>query len=294
MKDIKLLLKKGVSGDSDAESYRGIFLELYLALIEADVDKGIARRLINSLQYQSSSDGIKNPEEIYRKLTGFVASMLQEARPLQFTAEKRKIVTVVGPTGVGKTTTIAKLSSYFSLMELRKSALITIDGYRIGAEAHLRTYADILNIPFYTVYDAQDMKMRLDSLKDYEMIFVDTTGRGASDQEGLNLMKPVLDQLPRDEREIFLVMSATTKARDLLKIYESYSIFRPDKLIFSKIDETDSLGNLLNLVDKTELPVAYLTTGQKVPEDIEIAYPGRFARMILNDSIKGDQNEPGI
>jgi flagellar biosynthesis protein FlhF len=181
-------------------------------------------------------------------------------------------------------------------MEAKKVALMTIDSYRIGAEAHLKTYANILDVPFYSVYNEKEMRLQLDKLPDYELIFVDTTGRSPNDKKGMLIMEKHLSGIPPEEKEVYLILSATTKTPDLYLTYEKYSIFEPVKLIFSKIDETLSLGNLFNLKMRTNIPTAYFTNGQRVPEDIEIAYPRKFARRVFldrnNNSIeKGETND---
>ena len=289
--EIKKILRKSTAdfeGYPEFNEFKGIFLELFMDLMESGVDRKLAAKLINTLQYQMDTDNITDPETIRKKLFNILTTSLSVPAPLRLEPGKRKIVVVVGPTGSGKTTTIAKLSSYFKLMEGKKVALLSVDSYRIGAEAHLRTYAEILDIPFYAIYNERDLRFRIEKLSDYELVFVDTTGRSPNDKEGLLLMEKHLAGLPPEEREVFLTVTASTRTRDLFLIYEKYSLFNPDKFIFTKIDETFSLGNLFNLKMKTDIPTAYFTTGQRVPEDIEIAYPRKFARRVFLDYNKGE------
>ena len=291
MSEIKKILRKSTAdfeGYPEFNEFKGIFLELFMDLMESGVDRKLAAKLINTLQYQMDTDNITDPETIRKKLFNILTTSLSVPAPLRLEPGKRKIVVVVGPTGSGKTTTIAKLSSYFKLMEGKKVALLSVDSYRIGAEAHLRTYAEILDIPFYAIYNERDLRFRIEKLSDYELVFVDTTGRSPNDKEGLLLMEKHLAGLPPEEREVFLTVTASTRTRDLFLIYEKYSLFNPDKFIFTKIDETFSLGNLFNLKMKTDIPTAYFTTGQRVPEDIEIAYPRKFARRVFLDYNKGE------
>lgn len=281
--EIKKLLKATTTGFDGYTEFRGIFLDLYLDMVQNGVEKKIAGKLIHTLQYQTDADKIEDDRLIKKQLFNLLTSSISLPAPLRLEEGKRKVVVMVGPTGAGKTTTIAKLSSYFKLMENKKIALITIDSYRIGAEAHLKTYADILDIPFYAVYNEQDLRFRLDKLQNYDVVFVDTTGRSPNDKKGLLIMAKHLSGIPAEEREVYLILSASTKSADLYLIYEKYSIFKPDRFIFSKIDESISLGNLFNLKMKTDIPTAYFTTGQRVPEDIEIAYPRKFARKVFLD-----------
>ncbi|MCP4215033.1 MAG: flagellar biosynthesis protein FlhF, partial [bacterium] len=265
MAEIKTLLRKSTSNLEGVMEFKGVFLDLYMDLIQNGVDRKLAGKMINTLQYQIDSDNIADKDDIKKKLFNLLTTSISVPAPLRLEKGKRKIVVMVGPTGTGKTTTIAKLSSYFKLMESKKIALLTIDSYRIGAEAHLRTYADILDIPFYAIYNERDLKFRLDALKDYELIFIDTTGRSPNDKKGLFLMEKHLSAVPPEESETFLVIAATTRSPDLYLIYEKYGIFNPDKFVFTKIDETLTLGNLFNLKMKADIPTAYFTTGQRVP-----------------------------
>lgn len=289
--ELKKLLRKSTAeleGFAEYKEFKGIFMELFMDLVESGVERKLAGRLINTLQYQMDTDNISDQDMIRKKLFNILTTSISVPAPLRLEAGKRKIVVMVGPTGSGKTTSIAKLSSYFKLMEAKKTALLSIDSYRIGAEAHLRTYAEILDIPFYAIYNERDLRFRIDKLKDFDLIFVDTTGRSPNDKKGLLIMEKHLSGIPPEEREVFLTISASTRSQDLFLVYEKYSIFNPDKFIFTKIDETFSLGNLFNLKMKTDIPTAYFTTGQRVPEDIEIAYPRKFARRVFLDYNKGE------
>lgn len=288
MAEIKSLLRKSTTGLDGFTEFKGVFLNLFLDLVDSGVERKLASRLINTLQYQTEADNITNHQVVRKKLFNILTASVSAPEPLRLEKGKRKIVVMVGPTGSGKTTTIAKLSSYFKLMEAKKVALVSIDSYRIGAEAHLRTYAEILDIPFYPVYNERDLRFRIDKLKDFELIFIDTTGRSPNDKQGLLIMAKHLSGVPPGEREVYLTVSAPTRSEDLYLVYEKYSIFKPDKLIFTKIDESISLGNLFNLKMRANIPTAYFTTGQKVPEDIEIAYPRKFARRVFLDNNQGE------
>jgi flagellar biosynthesis protein FlhF len=290
MAEIKTLLRKSTTGLDGFNDFKGIYLELFLDLVDNGVERKLAARFIDTLQYQVDADAEQaaDHEVVRKKLFNLLVASISAPAPLRLEKGKRKIVVMVGSTGSGKTTTIAKLSSYFKLMEAKKLALLSIDSYRIGAEAHLRTYAEILDIPFHAVNNERELKLAIDKLKDYELLFVDTTGRSPNDKEGLLIMEKHLSGVPPTEREVYLILSAPTRSEDLYLIYEKYSIFRPNKLIFSKIDESSALGNLFNLKMKTDIPMAYFTTGQKVPEDIEIAYPRKFARRVFSYNNKGD------
>lgn len=280
VEEIRTLLQRAGAGiAAGGMELGGLFLELYLNLIEAGVEKETARRLIYALHDQAG-DGAADRHALKRRLFRILVSSLAAPAPLRLSGGRR-VAVLVGPTGVGKTTTIAKLASYFKLIENRKVALMTLDTYRIGAEAHLRTYAQILDVPFYAVYTPQDLGFRLRALAAMDLVLVDTAGRGAYDRDGILALQGLLAQIPAAEREVHLLVAATTKSEDAATVVSQFSCLRPDKFIFSKIDETASLGNLYNLRMHADIPAAYFTTGQRVPEDIEIAYPRKFARLVM-------------
>jgi flagellar biosynthesis protein FlhF len=292
--EIKKLLRATADFDGN-QQFKGIFSDLYLDLVESEVERELAEKLIHTLQYQTDADTINDTHLVKKRLFDLLTSSISLPSPLKPEKGKRKIVVMVGPTGCGKTTTIAKLASYFRLMESKRIALVTIDSYSIGAETHLKTYADILDVPFYSVYNEREMHLRLDRLKEEELIFVDTTGRSPNDKKGLLIMEKHLSGIPPKEKEVYLILSALTKTADLYISYDRFAVFQPNKFIFSKIDESLCLGNLFNLKMRTDIPAAYFTTGQRVPEDIEIAYPLKFARRVFgdynNDNEKGETYE---
>lgn len=181
-----------------------------------------------------------------------------------------KLIFFVGPTGVGKTTTIAKLASKFSVIQKKKIALLTADTYRIAAAEQLRTYANILEVPFRIIYTIEEMESALKDFMDFDYVLVDTAGHSHQNNEQRNIMGDFIHSVDGIvEKEIYLVVSATTKYRDLKSIADAYSEITEYKLIFTKLDETTALGNLLNVKLYTGAPLSYITCGQNVPDDIE-------------------------
>lgn len=181
-----------------------------------------------------------------------------------------KTVFFIGPTGVGKTTTIAKIASKFCVEQKKKIALLTADTYRIAAAEQLRTYANILEVPFRIIYTVEEMEAALKDFKDYDYVFVDTAGHSHQNVEQKNLMAGFIHSVDGlVEKEVYLVVSATTKYRDLKSIADAYSEMTDYKLIFTKLDETTALGNILNLKLYTNASLSYVTCGQNVPDDIE-------------------------
>lgn len=193
-----------------------------------------------------------------------------------------KVVFFVGPTGVGKTTTIAKIASKYSVDSKKKVALLTADTYRIAAAEQLRTYANILEVPFRVIYTIEEVEQALKDYKNYDYILVDTAGHSHQDEVQRNNMEGFIHSVDGlAEKEVFLVVSATTKYRDLLSIADTYSAITEYKIIFTKLDETTTLGNLLNLKLYTGASISYVTCGQNVPDDIEEFNPQKTVKQLL-------------
>ena len=196
--------------------------------------------------------------------------------------EGPRIVFFIGPTGVGKTTTIAKLAGRYCVEEKKKVALLTADTYRIAAAEQLRTYANILETPFRIIYTPEELQAAVEDYWDCDYIFIDTAGRSHQNTDQLEKMKEMVAALKRPESyQVFLVLSATTKYRDLQKIADCYGKIADFELIFTKLDETEAVGNLLNIKLYTDAPIAYVTCGQNVPDDMEAFDPQKTVKQIL-------------
>lgn len=194
-----------------------------------------------------------------------------------------KTLLFMGPTGVGKTTTIAKIASYYVVEEKKKVAMLTADTFRIAAAEQLRTYANILEVPFRVIYSEEELQKAITDFADYDYIFVDTTGHSHQNGELLDKMKQLLDTAAKSgECQAFLVLSVTTKYRDLQKISTNYKEITDYQLILTKLDETTTLGSLLNLKLFTEADIAYVTCGQNVPDDIEQFNPQKVVKSLLS------------
>ena len=193
-----------------------------------------------------------------------------------------KMVFFIGPTGVGKTTTIAKIASIFRVDQKKKVALLTADTYRIAAAEQLRTYANILEVPFRIIYTVEEIEKAMEDFKDYDYILVDTAGHSHQNSTQKESMSKFIHSVDdKTEKEVYLVLSATTKYRDLISIADSYKEMTDYKLIFTKLDETTTLGNLLNLRLYTNAELSYVTYGQNVPDDIEEFNPQGTVKKLL-------------
>lgn len=254
---------------------------LYNTMLESEVDEKYANQIVDEVDVTGQSnlpfDYILG--NVYQKMIlkfgraeGIIAV---EGHP--------KIVVFMGPTGVGKTTTIAKIASSYVVDEKRKVALLTADTYRIAAVDQLRTYANILEVPFRVIYSEDEAREAIQEFAEYDYIFVDTAGHSHQNEEQLNHTKKLVETVQEaGDCQFFLVLSATTKYRDLQRIVSSYNQVADYQLIFTKLDETDVLGNLLNLKLYTDKPIAFVTYGQNVPNDIELFNPQKTVKQVLS------------
>ncbi|WP_026828024.1 AAA family ATPase [Exiguobacterium artemiae] len=203
--------------------------------------------------------------------------------PIQVTTATSRFIMVTGPTGVGKTTTLAKLAAYYRLTKQQTVGLITTDTYRISAIEQLRTYADIIDIPLRVAYDLQEFEQAKAELSDCDVILVDTAGRNFLDAGYVEQLKKRHDF---SDTDVFLVLSLTSKYRDLEQIQQRFDQVPLSGFIFTKADETTDLWSIYGLVKKTQLPVFCLTTGQEVPEDIIWPTSAEVSRMIVERGLR--------
>ena len=252
---------------------------LYTDLIDSDVEDELARELVFRLRRHATADQLTNADVCKSLLTGMVESEITCASPITPRTGVRRVVALVGPTGVGKTTTIAKLAANFRLRDGVKMGLVTVDTYRIAAVEQLRTYAEIIDLPMKVVTSPLEMRRALDELAGLDLILVDTAGRSPRDDLKIQELKSLL--VEADVDEVHLVLSTAASARSLVATAEKFAPANVTALILTKIDEAAEMGTLLSAVRKIPLPISYLTTGQDVPDDIEPANAGRLARLIL-------------
>ena len=234
----------------------------------------ISNEVVGQLLQGIGDSGQAGSQQIFGQLTEKMITILEKD-----CSRDSKIITFVGPTGVGKTTTMAKLAAQFSLYLNKKVALITIDTYRIGAVEQLRTYGEIMGIPIDVVMTPKELKHIVDKHRDKDLVLIDTAGRPSKSSAQIRELKGFLEQI--EVGETCLVLSSTTRGRDLLKIVEDFRIVGYDSLIFTKVDETEILGPIVDIVSRTDVPVRYITNGQNVPDDIEEATPEKLAKLIL-------------
>jgi len=194
--------------------------------------------------------------------------------------EGTKIWVLVGPTGVGKTTTLAKLAAHFSLKERKRITLVTFDTYRIGAVEQLKIYAQLLGLPLEVAFHREDLTRIIEKNLHQDLLLIDTVGRSPRDTKHLEELKDFLTAHPLIENH--LLLSATTKEKDLGRVVQQYSFLPIKSYLFTKLDETEEYGPLLNQLLHDRKPLSYLTHGQRVPEDIELATKAKVASLVVN------------
>ena len=211
-----------------------------------------------------------------------IAELVQTTGSILPQPGEQKRLALIGPTGVGKTTTIAKLAAAFLLAGGKRVAMITIDTYRIAAVEQLKVYGEIMNLPVEVVMSADQLRDVLARHGNKDLILIDTAGRSPKDDVSLNELQNFLDVDP--EIEPHLVLSATTRERDLYETYSRFSALSPKSLLMTKLDECESLGVLLNIHLRNNCPLSYLANGQKVPEDLVQADAEGVSALILENS----------
>lgn len=256
------------------------YLELIRSqLIQNEVEPSYADQILDDLEsnYKKDVSLDKVLSDVYQK----IVLKIGQPQLIDIHAKKSKFIFFIGPTGVGKTTTIAKIASTLKLSKKVRVALVTSDTYRIAAVEQLKTYANILGIPLKVIYTTEEMTETAKELEEFDLVFIDTAGRSHNNMQQREDLQALLEIIPPEEREIFLVLSATTKYKDLVKISQTYQEITKYNLIFTKLDETDTVGNIYNIRMLTGAPLSYLTWGQNVPDDIGKVDAQKIAKQLL-------------
>lgn len=250
----------------------------YAALLESDAPEILARRLVRLAADRLEPDDYEHPAAIADALRNALAEMIPIAPPIAL-GGPRRIIALVGPTGVGKTTTVAKLAANIKLAAAARVGLITVDTYRVAAVEQLRTYAEIIDVPLAVASEPRHMKTALAELGDVDLVFIDTAGRGPRDQVKIRELAEFLAQAEPDE--VHLVLSAAAAPKSLKAAVEHFAAVAVNRVVLTKLDELEAPGALLGQVALSSRPLSYLTTGQTVPDDVEPADRDRLARLIL-------------
>lgn len=252
---------------------------IYNQMIDNEVDETYANQIISEIEQT-----LKKDSPIHQILSAVYQKIILKLGPskaLESENEATRFIFFIGPTGVGKTTTIAKLASSLIMEKKKRIAFVTADTYRIAAVEQLRTYANILDVPMRVVYSPEEMKAVREELNEYDVVLVDTAGRSHRNREQRDDIEQLILSVPEEAREIYLVLSVTTKYKDLLKITETYAQISDYRLVFTKLDETACLGNILNIRMATGASLSYATFGQNVPDDISRTDAQLIAKQLL-------------
>ena len=253
--------------------------QLYTELIDAEVEETLARDLVSRLKQRGTAKQLADPVAGKALLAGQLQAEIRCCGPIAPRRGSTKVVALVGATGVGKTTTIAKLAANFRLRDGVRMGLVTVDTYRVAAVEQLRTYAEIIDIPVKVVTNPAEMRRALDEMAGLDLVLIDTAGRSPCDDLQVQELKTLLAEARVDE--VHLVLSATSNVRHLEATAKKFLIANATAVILTKLDEAAGLGTLLSIARRVPLPISYVTTGQGVPEDIEPARPDRLARLVL-------------
>ncbi|WP_252224872.1 flagellar biosynthesis protein FlhF [Clostridium sp. ZBS2] len=267
--EMKVLLNRVIENTSKDEIKKIDKIEE--KLIDIDVDEEFHEEILSKIN--SIDDENVDKYELLR-------SVFEEVL-LECSGDISGKIALVGPTGVGKTTTIAKLAGKLSLIDKKNVGLITVDTYRIGAIEQLKTYAEIMNIPFKVVITIKEMEEAINSMKDCDVILIDTTGRSSKNTMQISELRAFVEKANPDY--VSMVISATTKNRDIVSILNGYSDLSYDNVIITKLDETTVYGSIYNIMKRSNKPVKYITTGQNVPNDIIVPTKEELARFMLGE-----------
>lgn len=250
-------------------------------MIQNEVEESIAEMLIDEVDRSLPEDAPLDQilAAIYQKI------ILMTGQPYVLDKEveegETKYVFFLGSTGVGKTTTIAKLASRMKLNCKKNIALVTADTFRIAAVEQLKTYANILSVPLKVVYSPEELGEMREELDQFDICFIDTAGCSHKNREQMENIKKLMEQIPISRREVYLVLNAGAKYNDLKDIADVYSDITDFSLIFTKLDETSSAGVMLNMRTYTDRPLSYVTWGQNVPDDIGKVDAQKIAKKLL-------------
>ncbi|WP_067838549.1 flagellar biosynthesis protein FlhF [Amphibacillus sediminis] len=265
------------TSQDERPSFPAAFESLLELLVEQEVESEIAQTLIQeTIEEAGSRDYTYLEAKILLKQKLKHLFSQYQVKSISF---QKKFIHLVGPTGVGKTTTIAKLAAMSMLKDNKKVALITADTYRIAAIEQLKTYAKILDIPIEIAYTTEDYQKARLKFQQYDLVFVDTAGRNFRNPKYVAELGKVVDL--EQDIETYLVLSMTTKASDVLAIFKQFQTIPLTSLILTKTDETASFGTVVNLAYRYQIGVAYLTNGQDVPDDIKQATPDLLAELVI-------------
>jgi len=254
-------------------------LEVYGHFVGQGLSEPLTQEVLSEVADELTPGALNDPDAVVECARRHLRRRVPAAGPLKLTPGRSQVVFLIGPTGVGKTTTIAKLAAEYAHARRQRVALITADTFRLAAIPQLRAYGDILGVPVEVAYTPEEVRAGIARYSQADLILIDTPGRSPRNAEQLSELKAILDAVP--EKQVHLALSASTRDDDLAHMVERFSVAALHSFIITKVDETDHLGAAVNLMHRTRMPVSYLTTGQRVPGDILVASSEQITELLL-------------
>ena len=261
--------------------YPEVLNERYKKLVQAGLSKLLAKDVVGALHTELGKDDLSDARVIDEKLGKELGKLIKLAGPIKCDGRGARTIVMTGPTGVGKTTTIAKLAAQYSIQEKRKVGLITADTYRIAAVEQLKVYADIIGVTLDVVLTPKELRQAIRRNSDKDIIFVDTAGRSQRNKTRLVELKNFVDAADPDE--IHLLINATTDRDEVFNIIDKFACVGVSSYLFSKLDECASPGLIFNVLAASDKPISYITTGQDVPDDIEVASEQGLIKLLFRE-----------
>ncbi|TMU87770.1 flagellar biosynthesis protein FlhF [Bacillus sp. BHET2] len=280
LKELKQMIST-LNSKNQFEKFTDIVQEILLYLKKQEVNDSILFHLGEYLEERINIGSFSTDpkdEWAHKEVNRFLQNHLLgiESGGMSY---KKKYINVIGPTGVGKTTTLAKMAAEAVIEKRMKIAFITTDTYRIAAIEQLKTYAGLLNVPVEVVYKMDDFKKAIEKFQDYDHVFIDTAGRNFREKKYVDDLKEIIDF--EHQMETYLVLSLTSKEQDMREIISQFASVGIDRFIFTKLDETSSYGSMINVMTEVKIGAAYVTTGQDVPEDIIEMNDDEIAHLLM-------------
>jgi len=284
------VLGSPASGDQDSgdRDWPPPLFQAYTQLIDAELNEQLARQIVTEAR-EALGDEEPTEEAVQAAIVAQLQHEVRVCPPIKATPGACRVAALVGPTGVGKTTTIAKLAANFRLREHLRVGLITVDTYRIAAVEQLRTYADIMDLPMSVVSTPKEMRNAVAAMRDLDLVLLDTAGRTPTDDIKIQELRAMLGEAQPDE--VLLVLSGTTSENSLIKTTERFRRVGVSSLVLTKLDEATGLGALVALMRNSNLPISYLTDGQNVPDDIQTPNAQDFVTRMLSTTAQTENGQ---
>lgn len=279
LKELKKVIKEHTGNNSIKNTFSPILQNYYIRMINNGIIPNIAFSLLNEIQNQVDFEK-KDTKTIEKIIEFIISESLGNPQPIAINGIQNKVF-FIGPTGVGKTTTLAKIAANFVIEGKYSIGLITADTYRIGAVEQLKIYSEILQLPLKIAYNKDDMINAFSYFRDKDLILIDTAGRSHKDSLQMSELKDILNLTPN--KEVYLLINANIDYRGLESIIDKYSFLDDYKLIITKIDEAENYGNILNIKYISNKELSYYTTGQNLPDDIQIIDVKNIVEKLINE-----------